>query len=488
MPAHRPPALHVWQTGSTSLDDPAAPRFVTEEVHSMKQRNPEAEYHFLDDAAQRAWVVEHYPPDVVAAYDGLPLAVMRADLWRYMVVLKEGGLYLDSDVHLMVPFAEWDALDPAMGCEVVIAKEHDTHFCQWAIFSLRPEHPLLAHVVSTTVEHIKEGARQTLQWTELMRLDDPFHFVHEFSGPAAWTRGVLGYFGLDWDVSAQGVGTGADDFLRGDWADASDAWSAARIEANGIRGISISPVSSAAGGGDESAGKVCVFGEMMFREKLLGNKYQSIANTADIASGAGRKWGSWHDSKGELILKSRIRATFRSLDRDGDGKLSLDELQALKELLPQMARSLPSKNKQRYFDPNYYRGHREESDVYQRFNVKDDVADGIGDPVAFLLEADLDGDGALSMEELTARLDAPKRGGKQPRGPPRAKWGRPLAGAAGVAAVAALAAATSPARRRRGRLLISAPTHGGGALSAPAPAWSQFLRTLGVGKNHLKLV
>ncbi len=97
--------------------------------------------------------------------------------------------------------------------------------------------------------------------------------------------------------------------------------------------------------------------------------------------------------------------------------------------------------------------------------------------MAFLLEADLDGDGALSMEELTARLDGPQPGGGQRQGPPQAKWSRPLM-AGGVAAVAAMAAAltrTSPARRHRGRLPTSAPARSGGGPAAPGPAWSTLL-------------
>ena len=481
-PAHLRPAVQVWQTGSTSLDDPEAPQLVVEKVRNMTERNPEAEFHFLDDAAQRAWVVKHFPRDVVDAYDDLPLAVMRADLWRYMVVLKEGGLYADSDVLVTEPFAEWEALDPAMGCEVVIGLENDFHLCQWAIFSLRPHHPLLDNVVSFVLRRIMEGSRKSLKWTELLRLDEPVHFVHEYTGPKVWTQGVLDYFGLDWDVSAHP--TLAREFLDGDWMGASGAWSGTRIESNGAKGMAFSPASTvggrAAGSGAERPGTVCVFERELFAGPegsppggtVLTNGFYSIVNTTTVTPGTDRKWGSWQDSRGELILKSRIRATFRTLDRNGDGKLTLDELQALKELLPQMARLLPSKHSDRSDSSRMnFRGSNQEGDIYRggRFNVKDDVADRVGDPVALLLEADLDGDGALSMEELTARLDGHQPEGGQPRGSPPAKWGRPLVGAAGVAAVAALAAAltrASPARRRRRRPRTSAPARGGGGLSA----------------------
>ena len=154
-----------------------------------------------------------------------------------------------------------------------------------------------------------------------------------------------------------------------------------------------------------------------------------------------------------------------------------------------MTRMLPSKNAERHYNPNDVRGHREEGDVYRNFNVKDDVADGIGDPVAFLLEADLDGDGALSMEELTARLDRPQRVGGQRQGPLQAKWRRPLMGAAGVAAVAAMAAAltrTSPARRHRGRIPTSVPARRGDEPTTPT-AWSAFLTRIDITRHHKKL-
>ena len=51
------------------------------------------------DAQCAAFVREEFP-EYVAAYEGLQLAVERADLFRYLVVLRHGGLYSDTDTEV----------------------------------------------------------------------------------------------------------------------------------------------------------------------------------------------------------------------------------------------------------------------------------------------------------------------------------------------------------------------------------------------------
>jgi hypothetical protein len=52
--------------------------------------------HYLyNDADCRAFIRSEFPPDVVAAYDRLIPTAFKADLWRYCVLYKYGGVYLD---------------------------------------------------------------------------------------------------------------------------------------------------------------------------------------------------------------------------------------------------------------------------------------------------------------------------------------------------------------------------------------------------------
>ena len=52
-------------------------------------------YYLYNDADCRAFIRSEFPPDVVAAYDRLIPTAFKADLWRYCVLYKFGGVYLD---------------------------------------------------------------------------------------------------------------------------------------------------------------------------------------------------------------------------------------------------------------------------------------------------------------------------------------------------------------------------------------------------------
>lgn len=59
--------------------------------------NPGLEIRHFDDAGARA-VLADVMPDRLAVYDALPFGVMRADLFRYAVLLRDGGVYADIDM------------------------------------------------------------------------------------------------------------------------------------------------------------------------------------------------------------------------------------------------------------------------------------------------------------------------------------------------------------------------------------------------------
>jgi len=69
---------------------------------SWRLHHPSWEYRFYNDEACRRFVVEAFP-DLVPIYDQCPHAVQRADIFRYLVVAREGGLYADMDTECVQP-------------------------------------------------------------------------------------------------------------------------------------------------------------------------------------------------------------------------------------------------------------------------------------------------------------------------------------------------------------------------------------------------
>ena len=64
-------------------------------VEKLKKDNPEFEHHLYDDEDCRAFIKENYDSSVLQAYDSLVPGAYKADLWRYCVIYKTGGVYLD---------------------------------------------------------------------------------------------------------------------------------------------------------------------------------------------------------------------------------------------------------------------------------------------------------------------------------------------------------------------------------------------------------
>lgn len=161
-------------------------------MKTWEDLNPEWETRFYDDEACDAFVREHFP-DYHAAYASLTKKVEQSDFFRYLVVLKHGGVYADVDTECRRP------MDDVIGKEdsLVVgwenefdtdAKAYSRHFVRrrqvlnW-VFAGAPGHPVLISVA----KHITEGARRV--FTEASNRN-----TLERTGPGAFTDAVMAHF------------------------------------------------------------------------------------------------------------------------------------------------------------------------------------------------------------------------------------------------------------------------------------------------------
>jgi mannosyltransferase OCH1-like enzyme len=83
--------LIIYQTWSTK----DLPPKMAECVARLKKSNPEFDHYLYDDEDCRNFIKNEFEPEVLEAYDQLVPGAYKADLWRYCVLYKTGGIYLD---------------------------------------------------------------------------------------------------------------------------------------------------------------------------------------------------------------------------------------------------------------------------------------------------------------------------------------------------------------------------------------------------------
>lgn len=72
-------------------------------VQKLLKMNPEFDYYLYSENDCRNFIQEHFEKDVVDAFDVLKPLSYKSDLWRYCVLYKMGGIYLDIKYVSLIP-------------------------------------------------------------------------------------------------------------------------------------------------------------------------------------------------------------------------------------------------------------------------------------------------------------------------------------------------------------------------------------------------
>lgn len=138
-------------------------------VDQLRAANPGWEYRFYDDADILRFIGDHYPAAVLARFLRIDAryGAARADLFRYLLMYKVGGVYLDIKSGAREPFdrvlrpddrfvlSYWNASNTAAGwgqhyeLRDIAAGELQ----QWHIICA-PGHPFLKAVIDTVLANI----------------------------------------------------------------------------------------------------------------------------------------------------------------------------------------------------------------------------------------------------------------------------------------------------------------------------------------------
>lgn len=158
----------IFQTFKTSK----LPFITRWHINRFKKRNPEYSYEFYDDGRIEDFFKTEYPEEVFKAYKKLNIGAAKADFFRYAILYKKGGVYLDIDSGISGRLADFIKPDDT----AIITHEGDP--CLFAQYALvySAGHPFLKKTIDLVIENIK--------------LNKFPNDVHAMTGPTVYTKAI----------------------------------------------------------------------------------------------------------------------------------------------------------------------------------------------------------------------------------------------------------------------------------------------------------
>jgi mannosyltransferase OCH1-like enzyme len=147
--------------------DRILPERLQANVTQLRELNPDWEYRFYDDADIAAFIQENYPPLLWDYYQRIDqrYGAARADLFRYLLMYKVGGVYLDIKSAATRPLDDvirpddrfllstWGEEMNGWGHHYALRNLPHGEFQQWYI-ACAPGHPFLKEVIDTVLRNI----------------------------------------------------------------------------------------------------------------------------------------------------------------------------------------------------------------------------------------------------------------------------------------------------------------------------------------------
>jgi len=138
----------------------------------MLRMNPEYEYHFYNDADIDTFMLEEFGAEIFKQYSKLAIGAAKADFFRYAILLKKGGIYLDIDSKVSGKLDSWISKSD----KAIITEERNPGFyVQWALI-YEKGHPFLAKTLEIILDNIRTNRYP--------------NDVHKMTGPTVYSNAV----------------------------------------------------------------------------------------------------------------------------------------------------------------------------------------------------------------------------------------------------------------------------------------------------------
>jgi mannosyltransferase OCH1-like enzyme len=126
------------------------PTLIQKRINIMKGMNPDYTYRLYTDDEMDEFVNTEFKGEIADCYNKLNIIVAKVDFWRYLILYKYGGVYLDMDSHISVPL---NKIIRDEDQAIITAEKNPNIFAQWALF-FNKRHPILKQLIELIVYNI----------------------------------------------------------------------------------------------------------------------------------------------------------------------------------------------------------------------------------------------------------------------------------------------------------------------------------------------
>lgn len=137
---------HIYRSWFTKDVD----SFTKKSIDKMMALNPEYTHEIFTDEEMDFFVNVNFSKEISSAYNKLNIIVAKVDFWRYLILYKYGGVYLDIDSTIEVPLHN---LIKENDDAIISFENNPAHYLQWALI-FKKNHPILQKTIELVVENI----------------------------------------------------------------------------------------------------------------------------------------------------------------------------------------------------------------------------------------------------------------------------------------------------------------------------------------------
>lgn len=129
-------------------------------IEKLKLNNSNYNYYFYTDEDILDFIKTNYSNEIFTAYSKLQIGAAKADLWRYLILYKYGGVYLDMDSYISINLNNFILEND----KAIITREGNPgHFVQWCLIT-QSNHPILKYTIENAIKKIFENKEKRLNY------------------------------------------------------------------------------------------------------------------------------------------------------------------------------------------------------------------------------------------------------------------------------------------------------------------------------------